>query len=120
MGVAVAPDKTDSESIVDADAVPTPPVAAQRFQPVSGKDRQIPKFVGRVQLAEFPLRDAGDCLKAAGGPPVEEPLGVFRPERPNHDLKGYNATRYTSSGIAAARDPGRVSGWPSGTVFELG
>jgi hypothetical protein len=59
-------------------------------------------------------------LKAAGRPPAEEPLGFFRPERPNHDLKEYNATRYMSSGIAATQGPGRVFGWVSGTVFEPG
>ena len=108
MGVAVAPDEADSEPVVDPDAVLTPSVAAQRFQPVSGEDRQIPKLVGRVQLAELPLRDTGDGLKTAGRPPVEEPLGFFRPERPNHDLKGYNATRYMSSVMAARRGPLRT------------
>ena len=103
MGVAVAPDEADSEPVVDPDAVLTPSVAAQRFQPVSGEDRQIPELVGRVQLAELPLSDAGNCLKAAGRPPVEQPLGFFRPERPDHELTGYNATRYMSSGIAASR-----------------
>ena len=108
MGVAFAPDKTDRESVVDADAVLTPPVAAQRFQSVSRENRQISQFVGRVQLAELPLRDTGDGLKTAGRPPVEEPLGFFRPERPNHDLKGYNATRYMSSVMAARRGPLRT------------
>jgi len=114
MGVAVAPDEADSEPVVDPDAVLTPSVAAQRFQPVSGEDRQIPKLVGRVQLAELPLSDAGDHLRAAGRPPVEEPLGFLRPERPDHELKGYNVTRNTSSGIAASRGPGRVCGWEAG------
>jgi hypothetical protein len=114
MGVAVAPDKADPESVVDPDAVLTPSVAAERFQPVSREDPQIPKLVGRVQLAELPLSDAGDYLKAAGRPPAEEPLGFFRPERPDHELKGYNATRYMSSGMAASRGPGRVCGWEAG------
>jgi hypothetical protein len=102
MGVTVAPDKAEPESVVDPDAVLTPPVAAQRFQPVSGEDRQVPKLMGRVQLPQFPLSVAGDCLKAAGRPPVEEPLGFFRPERPDHELEGYNAQRYMSSGMAAS------------------
>ena len=120
MGVAVAPDEADPESVVDADAVLASPVAAQRFQPVSREDRQIPKLVGRVQLAEFPLSDAGDCLKAAGRPPVEEPLGFFRPERPDHELEGYNAPRYMSSGMAASRGPGTVFGWVAGTSSATG
>jgi hypothetical protein len=103
MGVAVAPDKADSESVVNPDAVLTPPVAAQRVQPVSGKDCQIPEIMGRVQLAQSPLSDAGDCLKAAGRSPVEQPLGFFRPERPDHELEGHNAPRCMSSGIAAIR-----------------
>jgi hypothetical protein len=105
MCVAITPDEADAKSIVHADAVPTSSVAAQRFESVSGKHRQILKFVGRMHLAELPLSDVGYSLKAAGRPPVEEPLGFFRPERPDHCLEGYNASRDMSSGIAARPEP---------------
>ena len=102
MRVTVAPDEADSESVIDADAVLAPPIADQGFEPVPGKDRQIPKFVRRVQLAELPLGNASDTLKAAGRPPVEEALRFLPSERPDHEMKQYNVTRYMSSVIGAA------------------
>jgi hypothetical protein len=99
MGVAVAPNETDPEPVVDSDAVLAPSIAAQGFEPVPGKDRQVPEFSRCVELVEFPLSHASDRLKPARRPPVEEPLNFFAPERSDHNIGGYNARRYTSSAI---------------------
>ena len=118
--VAVAPDEADPEPVVDADAMLAAPIAAQGFKPVPWKDRQIPQFVGRVQLAELPLRRACNALKPACRPPVEEALRFLGPERPDHRTKRYNVTRYMSSGIGAAWLTGcevsyaKVLGWEAG------
>ena len=96
------------------------PIAAQGFKPVPWKDRQIPQFVGRVQLAELPLRHACNALKPACRPPVEEALRFLGPERPDHRTRRYNVMRYMSSGIDAAQVMGcelsyaKEFGWEAG------
>jgi hypothetical protein len=59
----VRPLETDTPLIVDANAVLTLPVAAQRFKLVGGRDAEIINRDGMVQHDKFSFRKALDILR---------------------------------------------------------
>jgi len=66
MGVPSRQTKQDWESVVDADAVLTSSVAAQRFQPVSGEDRADPGARGPRAAGGASFERRGQLPEAGG------------------------------------------------------
>jgi hypothetical protein len=84
--ISVAPDETDPELVVDANAVLPLPIAPERLQPVSRKNGQVPKLLCGVQQPEFALRNPRDPLETTSQVSREQRLGVASFERPNHKI----------------------------------
>ena len=82
--VTVAPDKTNPELIVDADAVLASPVAAQRFEPISRWNSQIVQSGGAVQDGEFAHGHAFDCDPMAYASTFEQCAGLGIAKRADH------------------------------------
>jgi len=82
--IPVTPHKTKTPSAVDADTVLPLPVAAQGFQAVPRRCRQIAQFSSAVQLAKFSASDPFHRSKAATRLPVVKSPGLRTTERPNH------------------------------------
>lgn len=81
---ALAPDKADSPSIVDSDAILTFPVAAQSLKPVSWDCRQILQILGIVQHPKLPSCHRSDVAESAALLAVEEILGLLAAKRSDH------------------------------------
>jgi hypothetical protein len=62
-GRLTGPFKTDPPLIVDADAVLTSSMAPERFETISGKDRQILQGSRGVELIQFQFRFSGKTRK---------------------------------------------------------
>jgi uncharacterized protein YjdB len=80
--VALRPDKTDSEPIVNPDAVLTIAISLQGLQPVSRQRRKIAQVACLVELHEFAAAKSFDGLKPSRGMIVERSFG-FVPTRWN-------------------------------------
>jgi len=61
MSIATTPNETNSESVVDSNAVLPPAVAFKSLQPVARKDGQVIQSMGRVSLPQFPLSRPCEC-----------------------------------------------------------
>lgn len=84
LGVAIHPNEADAVSIVDPDAVLSSPVAGQRFEPVSGKCRQVSKCARCVDLLQLPLGHPRDLLQTSAEVAGKQRLGLGVLERPDH------------------------------------
>jgi len=83
-GICAAPREADSPLIVDSDAVLPFATPFQLLQPVTRRHAKISKRNGSMQNQELPSRRSFNSAKARRGPIMKEPLGVWRPERPDH------------------------------------
>ena len=83
-GVAFRPDEAHAVLIVDSDAVLAFPVARQRFQPSSGKSRQIRQRFSLVQHGQFALRRSFDALVLSRELVLKELFGFAVAKRTNH------------------------------------
>ncbi len=70
MSIAATPNETNSESVVDSNAVLSTTAALESFQPVAREDGQVLQSMGSVQLPQFPLgypRDRPESPRYASG-----------------------------------------------------
>ncbi len=68
--IAVTPNETDAESVVDPNTVLATAVAFESLEPVAREDGQVLQPMGGVQLPQFPLcypRDCSQSLRYAAG-----------------------------------------------------
>jgi len=84
MGVAFAPNKTDTPLVVDPNAVLSGAVSPQLFQPVSRQRRQNPEIVRAIENVQLAQRRSLDGPKPATGMAKEEPLGFRRAKGLDH------------------------------------
>ena len=78
LGFTFAPDKADAVLIVDSDAVLSPSVAFESFQPVSRRAVQVFKVCSGVKHYEFSVRSLLNGLGYLSGMlPFEDPFGLF-------------------------------------------
>jgi hypothetical protein len=63
VSIAVTPDKADAPLIVDANAELALAVAAECFQTIAWRRRQITKFDSNVQLAQLALQNTFNITK---------------------------------------------------------
>jgi hypothetical protein len=82
--ISVFPAKTDPPLIVDPDTVLSFTVSLQGFQPVSGRDLEVLKVFGPMQVQEPPPRDPFDRMKLRHVPIIEQCPGFVIAEGPNH------------------------------------
>jgi len=73
--VAVLPDETHTETVVDADAVLPGPVFLECLK-VEARAFEIVQRGGRVQDSQLPVRGLGNRFKPARSEAVKDPLGV--------------------------------------------
>jgi len=85
VSVPVPPDEANSKLIVDADAVLTGPLSAERFHVIARK-REIPQAGGPVDLVQFAARGPLDGLKSLRELVMEQPLDFGVPKRTNHEF----------------------------------
>jgi len=84
LGRAFPPDKADPPLVVDPDAVLTPAVAFQGFQPVPRRHLEILKGLGRVDHLQLPARNRFNRPEPPDGLPLKQPLGVLAAEGADH------------------------------------
>jgi hypothetical protein len=76
--------------IVDADAVLTHPVAAQRLQPIAGRSGQVAQLGRLMNLHELPLRNPLHILRQPSREPaMKQRLGIAIGERADHAHRLY-------------------------------
>jgi hypothetical protein len=80
VGFAVQKSEAKPPLIVDSDAVLSRAVAAQFFQPVTGRRAQEVQACGRIQLRQLALGSASECLPMAGAHSCEQSFSVFASE----------------------------------------
>jgi hypothetical protein len=78
------PYKTNSELIVDADAVLSTPVSSQRFQHISRRLAEIVKTGGSIHPVEFRPGYAFDIAPSPAGSHLSEFRSVVVLETPDH------------------------------------
>lgn len=81
---AVRPSKTEPVLVVDADAVLSGSITAQRFQAVTGWNPEVVEPAGDLELPELAAGYPLDGLEARDRPTVGEGSGVGTSERPDH------------------------------------
>jgi len=86
VSISLAPNETKAPLVVNSNTVLPLPLAAQGFQTVSRRRRQIAQFRGAVQLPKLAPRDALDSLKAAARLPTVKSPGFRAAERLDHGL----------------------------------
>src|SRR5437870_1958893 len=82
--VSVLPAKADAPLVVDANAVLTLSAAAQRLEPIAGRDGQVLKRACSMQVQKLPPCLSLDRAKPGDEVVVEEPGGVAVCERSDH------------------------------------
>lgn len=75
-GVVLGPDEAQPPLFVDADTVLSFSIAFERFEPVTGRNSQVIKSGGPVQLRQLSKRRAFNIHPALHPQAVEERLGV--------------------------------------------
>jgi len=81
---AFLPAKTDPPLIVDPDAVLAFPVTRQRLESVSWNCRDVFPLFSIIEHPELPARHLRDVCELAAAVTLEELLGLFAAEGPNH------------------------------------
>jgi len=84
VGIPIAPDKTDSPLVVDANTVLPFSVAFKSFQVITRGRSKVTKLRGNIQLAESPLRYPLESPKPLDALPRVKLFRIFRPERLDH------------------------------------
>ena len=84
LGRATLPGETDSEPIVDPNAVLPLAPAGQGFKPVAGDGGKIFQFVGVLDHAELPAGYFRDVTESPAAAAPEKFLGLFAAERADH------------------------------------
>jgi len=84
------PFETDSELVIDPNAVLSYPIASECLQSNAGWNAQIVQLLGGIDLIELASSNAPQTLRTSlsrrpGAPAVENILRPFVPKRPNHD-----------------------------------
>lgn len=82
--IAVAPNKTEPPLIVNADAVLSVTVAAQRFQPIARERRQVLKLLSGVQHCQFSQRRLLEALKLPDTIAMKKAFRQRRAKRLDH------------------------------------
>jgi hypothetical protein len=82
--VTVAPHKTDSPLVVNADRMLTFAISAQGFQLISGRRREDTELCCRMKLKKFPERDALKSTKSSAPPIMKQFFGFGAREALDH------------------------------------
>jgi hypothetical protein len=98
VGISILPPETYAIPFVDSDAVLPAPFSTKTFQPVAGRNGQVPKISHAIHLIELPAGRGPEVV--AANPPgrwsihsIEYVLRASVPKRAYH-VKYYNAYRY--------------------------
>jgi hypothetical protein len=84
VSIFIAPNKTETPLIVDPYAVLSFAITMQRFEPVSGRSRQIAQVYCAIQLTEFAPIHLFNCQKTPAALAVMKPLCLSTTKRPYH------------------------------------
>jgi len=82
--VASPPHEADPKPVIYPDAVLTPSIPLECFEPVAGNGGELTQLGRRVEHLEFPQRRALDALEAGHAVAAEERFCVPASERPYH------------------------------------
>jgi hypothetical protein len=75
-GAAVRPSKAEPILIIDANAVLSGPITAQRLQAVTGRNPEVVELVGDLELPQLAASHSLEGLKARDRPTAGEGSGV--------------------------------------------
>jgi len=85
--IPITPQKTDSPLIVDANAVSSPPIPHQTFQPITRRYAQLADVRGGVKQDQFPLGPTPDRKWQPTRPlPSKDPFRIAITETLDHAL----------------------------------
>jgi len=82
--VPVPPSKAETPLVIDPNAVLPLAIAAQGFQSIPRRRRQVAELCGAVQLPKLASSDLLDCPKPSARLPLVKPFSVRAAERPDH------------------------------------
>jgi hypothetical protein len=97
--VAVIPVEADPPLIIDPDAMLTLPISREFFQAIPGRHFEVAQRISRVQQEELLQgRSVNILWELSRALAIEDPLGLFVSEAPNHGaiitLRVNNVKRY--------------------------
>jgi hypothetical protein len=84
VSIAIAPDKTDSPMVIDADAMLALAMTRELFKAIAGRNAQILQRLRVVQHRELASGDSFDALETRKPQAVEKRFRVPASERPYH------------------------------------
>ena len=99
MRLAIAPSEANQPSIVDPDAVLSPPVRLERFETVARRNPKIFEPPRRLKVEQLAARRTLDGREARHSPIAKKRLGVPASERSDHSPV-YDATGIPSNGTS--------------------
>jgi hypothetical protein len=102
-GAAVRPSKAEPILIIDANAVLSGPITAQRLQAVTGRNPEVVELVGDLELPQLAASHSLEGLKARDRPTAGEGSGVGASEKHSSATQN-DRNRSTQSVIAVAQD----------------
>jgi hypothetical protein len=84
VSVSIFPAKAKPPLIIDPHAMLACSFSLQSFKPVARRRSHIGQRDSGIELPQLALRHSLDRTEARNPLPAMEPVGVFRPEAPNH------------------------------------
>jgi hypothetical protein len=72
LATAILPDEAKAPLVIDSNTVLTRVAAAQRFQPISGRSRQIAQLLCIMKLPQLPLRQTLNTARQSPREPAME------------------------------------------------
>jgi hypothetical protein len=84
VSVSVAPHETHTPLIVNPDAMLAGAIAFEGLQSVARGRCQVSQLRGNIELPKLALRHPSDRTIPRHLFPAMKPLGLLRPERPDH------------------------------------
>ncbi len=84
MGIPIAPNKTNTPLIINANAMLPFALTMERFQTIAWWRRKVTQLRRTIQLPKLPASDGLDGLKSTTALTSMKPLGFRAAERINH------------------------------------
>jgi hypothetical protein len=84
-GVSFPPSEADAILIVDLDTVLSSSAAAQRLQPVAGRNQKIGERLRAIKSNQAPKSHGCDIVEFLDPLALEEPLALLAQETPDQD-----------------------------------